>query len=130
MNAELRYSPSGAVTMRFPFDPDFIDELKRAVPCRFRSYDPGSKTWRVLPPYASAAERLFQRYFAETEPPRREVALPDWCRVLYVLPNAPLEVVNAAYRTLSKRLHPDHGGSAERMKALNLAVERAREAAK
>jgi hypothetical protein len=114
--------------MKFPYDADFIDELKRAVPGRFRSYDPDTKIWRVSPPYASAAERLFARYFTDVEPPRRDLALPEWCRVLYVLPQAPPEVVNAAYRVLSKKLHPDHGGSAEKMKALNLAVERAREA--
>jgi len=41
---------------------------------------------------------------------------------LGVLPSAPREVVEAAYRTLAKAAHPDTGGSAERMRVLNAAI--------
>jgi len=43
--------------------------------------------------------------------------------VLRVLPDAPLEVAEAAYRALAKDAHPDTGGSDERMKELNTALE-------
>jgi curved DNA-binding protein CbpA len=43
--------------------------------------------------------------------------------VLCVTPDAPPEVIAAAYRALSKLHHPDARGSASRMTALNLAYE-------
>jgi hypothetical protein len=42
---------------------------------------------------------------------------------LFVLPNAPIEVVQAAYRALAKLYHPDFGGPPERMIAINQAYE-------
>lgn len=48
----------------------------------------------------------------------------DPWEVLGVRPDAPLEVVRAAYRELAKSAHPDRGGSDERMAELNAALER------
>jgi curved DNA-binding protein CbpA len=47
----------------------------------------------------------------------------DLYRVLQVDPAADLEVVQAAYRVLARRYHPDHSGSDETMKRLNAAWE-------
>jgi preprotein translocase subunit Sec63 len=49
-------------------------------------------------------------------------------KVLYVQPDAPREVVEAAYRALSKKYHPDRGGNEALMKQLNDAIVQAREA--
>ena len=38
-------------------------------------------------------------------------------------PSAPDELVKLAYKLLSHRLHPDHGGSAEAMARLNRAYQ-------
>lgn len=46
--------------------------------------------------------------------------------VLYLQPSAPPDVVQAVYRVLARSAHPDAGGDHERMKAINLAYERAR----
>lgn len=43
---------------------------------------------------------------------------------LYLLNNAPIEVVKAAYRALSLLHHPDHGGDEERMKEINNALDK------
>ncbi len=43
--------------------------------------------------------------------------------VLYVTPEAPPEVIAAAYRALSKLHHPDRNGDTSRMAALNAAYE-------
>ncbi len=48
---------------------------------------------------------------------------PDHYRVLQVDPGADLEVIQAAYRVLARRFHPDHSGSDETMKRLNAAWE-------
>lgn len=41
--------------------------------------------------------------------------------VLYVTSNAPQEVIQAAYRALAKKYHPDNGGSHDAMKRINEA---------
>jgi curved DNA-binding protein CbpA len=43
----------------------------------------------------------------------------DHYEVLQVHPRAEPEVIRAAYRTLARKYHPDHGGDADRMIALN-----------
>jgi curved DNA-binding protein CbpA len=47
--------------------------------------------------------------------------MPDFYEVLQVHPNAEPEVIRAAYRILARKYHPDHGGDAARMIALNNA---------
>jgi hypothetical protein len=66
-----------------------------------------------------------QRQTPPREEPRR-ASTPEWARTLHISPDAPLEVAEAAYRALSKRAHPDYGGSHDTMKALNRAIEQAR----
>jgi hypothetical protein len=48
----------------------------------------------------------------------------DPYEILGVRPDSPAEVIDAAYRAQSKRLHPDVGGSFEAMAELNAAYER------
>ena len=36
------------------------------------------------------------------------------------------EIVEAGYRTLAKKYHPDHGGDSEKMQKLNATIERLR----
>jgi curved DNA-binding protein CbpA len=45
--------------------------------------------------------------------------MPDFYEVLQVSPRAEPEVIRAAYRTLARKYHPDHGGDARRMIDLN-----------
>ena len=45
--------------------------------------------------------------------------MADFYEVLQVHPRAEAEVIRAAYRTLARKYHPDHGGDAARMIALN-----------
>jgi molecular chaperone DnaJ len=47
----------------------------------------------------------------------------DHYRMLQVDPAADVEVIQAAYRVLARRYHPDHSGSDETMKRLNAAWE-------
>ena len=51
----------------------------------------------------------------------------DPYEILEVRPDAAIEVIEAAYRALAKRLHPDAGGSVEAMQELNQAFERIKE---
>lgn len=51
---------------------------------------------------------------------------PDWWEVLGVSPSADPVVIEAAYKALAKRTHPDLGGDAARFRAINRAYELAR----
>jgi hypothetical protein len=47
----------------------------------------------------------------------------DPYELLGIRPDAPIEVVEAAYKAKARTAHPDQGGSQEQMKQLNEAVE-------
>lgn len=53
-----------------------------------------------------------------------------WWEVLHVAPDADAAVVEAAYRALAKRAHPDVGGDPVRFRAIAAAYERARTVAR
>ena len=67
-------------------------------------------------------ERAFAG-FAALPPPSSATAAPErpWHTVLGVAPNAPREVIEAAYKALARTTHPDVGGSAEAMAEINAA---------
>ncbi len=109
-----------------------ISELKGIVPVAFRNYDPTKKTW-IITDWGCLDEWLDELrsvYEIETEyhdeqpsrpPPPQSIASPF--QTLYLLPNAPPEVVKAAYKALAKIHHPDARGSSERMVEINRAFE-------
>lgn len=55
------------------------------------------------------------------------VRVRPWFEVLSVLPNSDLELVEASYRILAKRLHPDQGGDPAAFREITEAIEKARE---
>jgi hypothetical protein len=109
-----------------------ISELKGIVPVAFRNYDPTKKTW-IITDWGCLDEWLDELrsvYEIETEyhdeqpsrpPPPQSIASPF--QTLYLLPNAPLEVVKASYKALAKIHHPDARGSSEKMIEINRAYE-------
>lgn len=48
---------------------------------------------------------------------------PDYYKILGVAPDASAKDIKAAYRALAKKLHPDVGGSAEQLAAVNEAAD-------
>ena len=66
------------------------------------------------------------------KPPPRVVASASFgsfelmmaATTLFVLPNAPKEVIRAAHRALAAMHHPDRGGDVNEMIAINLAYDR------
>lgn len=63
--------------------------------------------------------------FAALPPPPDVEARRNWRSVLNVGPEADLATVRRAYRRRAQEEHPDNGGSADRMAAVNLAWEQA-----
>ncbi|MDP9355937.1 MAG: DnaJ domain-containing protein [Chloroflexota bacterium] len=131
----LRYD--GGVDLRFPYCAGPIADLKASIPAASRTYDPDTKTWSVSSGWAPTARRLMARHFPEvgytsSPPPPRPApprALDAAYQALYVRPEAPACVVEAAYRALSRLYHPDRKPPAERdhaheqMIALNQAMD-------
>jgi hypothetical protein len=109
-----------------------VSELKGIIPVAFRNYDPTKKTW-IITDWECLDEwisELRSVYEIETEyddeqpsrpPPPQSIASPF--QTLYLLPNAPMEVVKASYKALAKIHHPDARGNSEKMIEINRAYE-------
>jgi hypothetical protein len=115
-----------------------IEALKDRIPAYDRTYSPASREWFIA---ASARDDLemwlddarevcgasveWQPSKGKERPRPRTV--PDAFATLYLLPNAPPEVVRASYKALVQLVHPDKpGGDTEAMQRLNEAYERLR----
>ena len=104
----------------------------REVPSYARSYDPTSRAWTVSQPYIATAGALVESVFPDVEvedhsvhfdPPQSDNRSSNEYKTLHLLPTAPPELVESAYKCLSRLYHPDRGGDPERMVAINSAVE-------
>lgn len=129
-------SEQHVLTLKMPYNQDFVSELKETIPAHMRQWDPDSKVWYVGLPYLGALVRILEGYFSDSEIlldhdipnliALRDVIEPKHSPYseLYLLPDAPKEVCYAAYRALAKLFHPDvNGGDSKRMKRINLAWE-------
>lgn len=119
-----------------------IETLKSYIPAYFRSYDPTLKEWTV----SAAAHDRFDRWLTHcratlqaeiqwldadssqpeeeqrwTPPPRRQPKLNEAYATLFLLPQAPPEVIKASYRALAQKHHPDHQGDGATMQKINAA---------
>lgn len=121
LRASLTLTAHGDAEIRFPYSPDFIEDLKRHIPLHGRRWTPEGKFWWIGSAYVNLAARLAAGYFevdhiaahragqrAYTAPPPPPRPLhPDPYVTLHLLPSAPPELVEAATRTLAKLHHPD-----------------------
>jgi hypothetical protein len=122
----------GRVALAFPYDRGAVTALKVGVPASERGYCRSTRIWTVSAAWAERAVALLRFHFPEIEVIRQErwgdqpatlrAADPSFAE-LHLLPSAPPELVVAAYRMLARTHHPDLGGDAARITALNLAVD-------
>ena len=133
MIPHLVFRENGSADLRFPYRRELVDALKATVPPAERDYDPATKIWTVSPYYVTVAHGLMSQAFGHVEvfgdstrqasPPPNPIRSTDRdFAILHLLPSAPPALVEAAFRCLSKELHPDLGGAHEGMVALNRAV--------
>lgn len=129
-----RIFSDAAAEFQGPYRPGWIEAFKREIPHGIRTYDPDTRIWTIEGDayWIELATRIFLDEFPHARVERKVdvdiVAPADAYRTLYLLPGAPAPLVQAAYRCLAKISHPDHGGSHERMLAINASYERLQEA--
>ena len=138
------------IGLNFTINRTFTDLLRRSVKASYWRYDHSSLSWEVHVTRIESVYRLGRRLFQFVDvsalPPKLQKALAqsmdgdesfghrtlskgaldDPYARLYVRDDAPLNVVKAAYRALSKECHPDVGGSPEAFKQINEAYEKIR----
>jgi hypothetical protein len=133
--ATFRGNADGTVTIRFSYCPDLILELAAGIPTGSRQYDPhDGNAWTVTRDFVYVAFTLLIKYFPEAElllpgePQDGPSAVTTQSRtnhfaVLHLLPTAPWDVIDAAYRALMKRHDTDKGGDSAPMRRLSEAHE-------
>lgn len=115
------------------YNAELVDALKKNIPARQRKWCPDIKQWwfkeeviddvlGLLEHFCSNVHHSNGSAYGTGRPPGADVAAAY--RTLYLTPDAPAEVIKAAYRALSKQYHPDAGGTTGAMQRLNEAFER------
>lgn len=127
-----------------PYDKRFVAFVSQGVKSLHRKFDPVTKRWSVyvgrLPQVVAAAYRFFDSVDYRAVPPEVQIKIVQFLdkssdpipmlsgsrrktphEVLFVAPNAPLEVIKAAYWALAQKYHPDHGGDVEKFREIDEA---------
>lgn len=113
---------------------DFIESLKSSINYRKRKWDPTGKRWLFhddaiddvileLSLHRIDFDMKETRERAKERPSTAIMTRQQAAAELYLLPDAPADVITAVFRVLAKQYHPDMGGSTEQMQRLNAAME-------
>jgi hypothetical protein len=125
-----------------------IGTLKSYIHASARSYDPQTRQWHIDADAQTEFDRWLtylrtvlgariewqhgeakegQQHRHHQWPPasyRKQPTREELCARLHLLPDAPPELIKAAYKTLAIKFHPDKGGDEEAMKLLNEAYRK------
>ena len=141
MRIRLTTDPDARVCLESPYDRDFVEGLKAAIPWEGREWQPARKRWLVSPLYAQFLLEWCQSKCIEVMDDRGGAAkpetalrleaptMPDDLRAafatLFVAHTAPLLVAEASWKALSRVYHPDNQdwGDAEKSSAINGAIQ-------
>ncbi len=113
---------------------ELIDELKTIDPL-WRRWEPSTKSWIISNNdealgWLAWAKQNYEAQIKhgepnarkESAPPRKAENYPQTAHAaLHLTPDAPPELVKAAYRCLATLHHPDKGGDTATMQAINAA---------
>lgn len=115
----------GKLSVRTSFSQPFIDAIKRDIPWTARSWDKDEKAWIVSFDYLDLLLGICDAHFSKVELlfELGDSAENDPYSALFLLKEAPIEVVNCAYKTLALLYHPDKGGDHEKMTSINVAYQ-------
>lgn len=117
-----------AYALAFDYSPDMVTYMKAAIPSRARKWVPEDKVWLFRREALDTVLELADNYcggwrMVRSEPAPMPTQPLDAYAALHLLPSAPPDLVQAAYRVIAKQAHPDRGGSTEAMQRVNAAYE-------
>lgn len=98
----------------------FLSALRDELLTRILAEMAGHPDTTSVPGLGRAGKR---RRATAAAPFRFDGRVEDAYTILCVLPGAPLDVCEAAYRALIKRAHPDRGGDSGVFRLLTAAIE-------
>ena len=113
------------IIVEAPYDAGFTETLKASIPQKKRLWDANDKAWYVVKDQLDKLTHILDQYYDETILlgfPQQDMATDAWGK-LHLTQGAPIEVIQAVYRVLAKKYHPDHGGDVEKMKVINAAYK-------
>jgi len=124
--ASVRYLPSGLFTqLEAPWNKPFQEEMKKSIPAKKRMWDNNDKCWYIVRDQFDKLTHLLDKHYDETillDFPAADVS-PETGAKLFLLEGAPIELVQAAYRIMAKKHHPDIGGDPLKMVEINAAYK-------
>lgn len=119
---------SRKIALRTPYDPEFIDALKKAIPWQCREWKKEKKVWLVDIASKGALEELLldagyminDGTLPTEEAPAHNGASPYHD----LIAKLPFAVLKKVYRVIALECHPDRGGDTKLMVQVNAAWER------
>ena len=101
----LKSGKPGYIKLVTPFDRDFVDEFKSTIPPGERKWDAVEKVWVVsyvyLPNVIDMLDNYYDEVSNELDDNQKISPLSNPYAVMFLLPEAPSELVKFAYRLLS-----------------------------
>jgi len=119
------------ITLRTPYQPLFVEQLKAEIPGWARRWNSERKTWVVDLFFRAEALDICRRHFSQVLTDDRRTRQqqrtsrghgPDWATELFAA--LPEHLHQPVYRALAKTLHPDIGGDPAAMKLLTAAYDK------
>lgn len=121
-----------------PYSKEFVEFIKIAIPTSDRAYDPTTKVWAFAEKYLDVIVDTARKVWrlpgevvvitkAQTQQasssPVLQKQTPEQVLVEFVK-LLPIDALIAGYRRAATELHPDRGGSMEKMATLNALWDR------
>lgn len=115
----------GWIFVRTPYDKTFVEKLKSTISSVYRRWDPAEKLWKVDPSQDEKLVELVTSFFgAPTILEDKEViVVAESTTDAYgtLLRLAPDDVLKKVFRLIAAAVHPDAGGTGEKMAQANSA---------
>ncbi len=106
------------------FIPGLREDILTIQPRSHRRWYPEHKCWLIHEAHLQQLVDMLREREIEVYSPDllgQSQSYDSRYAALYLLPDAPWEVVQAVYRVLARLYHPDTGGSTQRMVEINAA---------
>lgn len=104
---------------------DFVETLKKSIKPKLRTWENTENVWIIQYAAYDILTHILSEFYDDVlleDFPAPEISDSSW-GTLYLVKEAPIEVVKAAYRALAKKYHSDAGGDDEAMARINVAYK-------